>query len=176
MDTYYSQLKSKIKQRTARTAVVGLGYVGLPLAFAHAKAGFNVTGIEQNPDRVADVNRGKSYIEAVTDDELASLVEEERLLASSDFTSIYDSDVIAICVPTPLTKNKTPDTSSIEYVAEQVQAYLRPGQLFVLESTTYPGTTEEILLPYLTASQRSAGCYAHPPRRVRRQPARKHSG
>ena len=153
----YQDLTAKIKQRSARTAVVGLGYVGLPLAVLHAEAGFKVTGIERMPNRVADVNLGRSYIEEVRDDNLTPLVRQERLCATSEFSSLLDADVVAICVPTPLAKDRKPDTSHIEYVVEQGGPYWHSGQLVILESTTYPGTTEEILLPRLTASGLKVG-------------------
>ena len=142
-------LLARVQTRTAAVAVIGLGYVGLPLAVEKAKAGFSVVGIERNPDRVAMVNRGENYIGDVVPDDLAAVVRSRHLRATEDFAVVADVDVITICVPTPLDKNKQPDTSYIEFVVEQSLPYIHPGQLVVLESTTYPGTTEEIILPQL---------------------------
>jgi UDP-N-acetyl-D-glucosamine dehydrogenase len=138
-------LIEKIQNKTARVAVIGLGYVGLPLAVEKAKVGYAVVGVERNADRVAQVNRGENYIGDVVPDDLAAVVRAGRLRATQDFSVVADVDVVTICVPTPLDKNKQPDTSYIEYVVEQSLPYIHPGQLIVLESTTYPGTTEEII-------------------------------
>jgi UDP-N-acetyl-D-glucosamine dehydrogenase len=138
-------LIEKIRNKTARIAVIGLGYVGLPLAVEKAKVGYTVVGVERNADRVAQVNRGENYIGDVVPDDLAAVVRAGRLRATQDFSVVADVDVVTICVPTPLDKNKQPDTSYIEYVVEQTLPYIHPGQLIVLESTTYPGTTEEII-------------------------------
>ncbi len=153
----FEGLKSKILQRTARTSVVGLGYVGLPLAVLEAQAGFTVTGIENNAGRAASINSGKSYIEDVPDAELGPLVKNGKLRASGDFAEIADVDVVSICVPTPLDRNKVPDNSFVRYVADQSQQYWRPGQLIVLESTTYPGATEEAIVPRLEAKGLKVG-------------------
>ncbi len=138
-------LIDKVRDRSARVAVIGLGYVGLPLAVEKAKAGFEVIGIDRNAARVAQVNRGENYIGDVVPDDLAAVVRSGRLRATEDFAVVADVDVVTICVPTPLDKNKQPDTSFIEYVVEQSLPYIHAGQLLVLESTTYPGTTEEII-------------------------------
>jgi UDP-N-acetyl-D-glucosamine dehydrogenase len=144
MDTS-ATLNQKIREKRARIAVIGLGYVGLPLAVEKAKVGYTVVGVERNADRVAMVNRGENYIGDVVSDDLAAVVRAGRLRATQDFSVVADVDVVTICVPTPLDKNKQPDTSYIEYVVEQSLPYIHPGQLVVLESTTYPGTTEEII-------------------------------
>lgn len=128
-------------------AVIGLGYVGLPLAVEFSKAGHTVLGLEVDDRKVDAVNRKTSYIPDVPTDEIAELVEAGRLAASTDFSRLADMDAIIIAVPTPLRKTKDPDVSYIVSAAEQIQKYLRPGQTVVLESTTYPGTTEELLLP-----------------------------
>ncbi len=141
------QLIKKIVQRTARVAVIGLGYVGLPLAVEKAKAGFHVVGIERRKERVDKVNQGKSYIPDVLDIDLKEVVYKKLLSATRSFEMIKDVDIVTICVPTPLDKNKNPDTSYITHVVEQSLPYLHKGQLMVLESTSYPGTTEEIILP-----------------------------
>lgn len=162
-------LLDKINKNTARIAVVGMGYVGLPLAVCVAKIGFTVYGLDVNQSRVEQVNRGESYINDVSSEELAEQVGAGRVVATSDFSVMNDSDVIVICVPTPLTKNQTPDITYIEATAREIASYIRPGQLITLESTTYPGTTEEVLLPMLSASGLKVGqdfFLAHSPERV----------
>ncbi len=144
-------LLDKIKSRSARIAVIGLGYVGLPLAVEKAKAGFTVVGIDRNANRVEMVNRGENYIPDILASDLAHVVRDGKLRAVQKFKVIGEVDVITICVPTPLDKNKQPDTSYIEGVVDQSIPYLHPGQLIVLESTTYPGTTEEIIKPRIEA-------------------------
>lgn len=146
------QLKKKFVERSALIGVAGIGYVGLPLAVEKAKVGFEVVGYDRNSVRVDQVNQGLNYIRDVDDAEMAQLVEAAKLRASTDFTSLSRCDAIVICVPTPLTPNLDPDISYIKAVGEQIAAQLRPGQLVCLESTTYPGTTEEVLLPLLSQS------------------------
>jgi len=141
----------KIKEKRARIAVIGLGYVGLPLAVEKAKAGYHVVGIDRKKDRVDLVNRGENYIPDVLAQDLSEVVLAGRLSATQDFAVVADVDVVTICVPTPLDRNKQPDTSYIESVVEQSLPYLHKGQLVVLESTTYPGTTEEIILPQISS-------------------------
>ncbi|MGB5970508.1 MAG: nucleotide sugar dehydrogenase [Spirulinaceae cyanobacterium] len=143
------ELKNKIKNHTAIVGVVGLGYVGLPFAVEKAKVGFSVIGIEQNTARAERVNRADNYITDVKDDELKQVVQNSKLKASSGFKLIPDMDIIVICVPTPLTKNLTPNLSYIESVTREIGKYLRVGQLITLESTTYPGTTDEVMRPLL---------------------------
>ena len=145
-------LKTKILKRTALVGVVGLGYVGLPFAIEKAKVGFRVIGIEQNPCRSEKINRGENYLLDVNEHELQMLVKKGLLQAVTDFNQIPELDVIVICVPTPLTPNLTPDLQYIEAVTRSIVPYLRPEQLISLESTTYPGTTEEIMLPILETS------------------------
>jgi len=145
------RLLQKIRSREATIGVIGLGYVGLPLAVEKAKAGFEVVGIDRNPERVEQVNRGENYISDVLAQDLANVVAAGRLRAVQDFAVVKESDVVTICVPTPLDKNKQPDTSYIEHVVDQSLPYVHPGQLIVLESTTYPGTTEEVIQPRLEA-------------------------
>jgi UDP-N-acetyl-D-glucosamine dehydrogenase len=142
-------LADKIETRTARVAVIGQGYVGLPLALEYARAGFPVVGLDNDPDRIAALNLGRSPTPDVTDGELASLLATGRYRATGDFKALAQSDVIIICVPTPLRKSKDPDISYVVAAAEQTAANFRPGQLVILESTTYPGTTDELLLPML---------------------------
>ena len=152
-----SALKKKIVDRSATVGVVGIGYVGLPLAVEKAKVGFHVTGYDRNPIRVDQIRQGLNYIRDVDDGDLASVVESGTLEATSDFASLGSCDCIVICVPTPLTANKEPDISFIRAVAGEVARQLRPGQLICLESTTYPGTTEEVLLETLARSGLQVG-------------------
>lgn len=128
---------------------MGLGYVGLPLAFEFAKAGFETIGIEINKARVQSVNEGRNYVQDIDDNELKSLVQKGLLQATSDASVLKGLDSVSICVPTPLNKNKEPDMSYIVASMDEVAKYLHPGQMIILESTTYPGTTEEIVLPLL---------------------------
>lgn len=146
------QLKEKIKNRTARIGVVGLGYVGLPFAVEKAKVGFDVTGIEQNPRRARMINAGENYISDVKDEELHALVAEGRLHAVEHFEAVPALDVIVICVPTPLDKNLAPDLRYVVNVTREIARRLRRGQMISLESTTYPGTTEEVMRPILEES------------------------
>jgi UDP-N-acetyl-D-glucosamine dehydrogenase len=145
-------LLRRIEDRSAVVGVVGLGYVGLPFAVEKAKVGFRVVGIEQNPKRAARVNAGDNYIEDVVDAELAELVGRGRVRAVTDFTEVPQMDVVVIAVPTPLTINLTPDLQYVENVTHELANYIRPGQLISLESTTYPGTTDEVMLPILERS------------------------
>jgi len=145
-------LKVKISRRTAVVGVVGLGYVGLPFAVEKAKVGFRVLGVEQNPSRVQKVNRGESYIGDVGAEELKEVVAKGLLSAETGFERVPEMDVIVIAVPTPLTRNLTPDLQYVERVTREIAKRLRPGQLVSLESTTYPGTTEEVMLPILEES------------------------
>ncbi len=147
----------RIEQRSLNVGVVGLGYVGLPLAVAFAEAGFNVTGVDVNEKRVAELNDGDSYIGDVTDGLIAEQVSAGRLRATTDAGVIADMDAVIICVPTPLSKTRDPDVSYILAAAEQVSKHFHPGMLVVMESTTYPGTTEEVLLPSLETNGMKAG-------------------
>src|ERR1700727_1792211 len=145
-------LTEKIANRTARVGIVGLGYVGLPLAVEFAKAGFSVTGIDLVESKVARINAGDSYIQDISQKEVASLVESGKLTATTDFSVISELDTINICVPTPLRKTKDPDMSYIVSSCQEIVKYFHPGMLIILESTTYPGTTDEVLLPMLEKS------------------------
>ena len=149
-----------LKRRLAAdptVALIGLGYVGLPLAVAFAESGATVIGVDLDVRRVAAVRAGESFIEDVPTERLASLVRTGRLSASSDMEALKDADAIVICVPTPLGKSKEPDISFIVEAADEVAGFIRRGQLVVLESTTYPGTTQEILLPRFQATGLVAG-------------------
>lgn len=140
-------LLEKIASRTARVGVIGLGYVGLPLVVEFAGNGFESTGFEVDARKAEILNRGESYIPDVPTSEVAKCVAENRLKATTDFSQLKDQDIIIICVPTPLRKTKDPDVSYILAASEKIQETLRPGQLIILESTTYPGTTDEVLKP-----------------------------
>jgi UDP-N-acetyl-D-glucosamine dehydrogenase len=147
-----SELFEKLINRTAVLGVVGLGYVGLPLAVEKAKAGYRVIGFDIQSKRVELVNQGKNYIGDVVDQELQDLVAQGRLKAATDYSHITAVDAVAICVPTPLDKYQQPDISYVVNSTKQIAEYLHPGMLIVLESTTYPGTTEEVVLPILEAT------------------------
>lgn len=142
-------LERALKSREAIIGVVGLGYVGLPLALAYATQGFRTLGIDLSKDRVAHLIGMKSYIEDVSDETLREAIEAERFEAQSDFSSIGVADVIFICVPTPVTPHKDPDTTYISHAARSIAEHLRPGQLIILKSTTYPNTTEGLVQPIL---------------------------
>jgi UDP-N-acetyl-D-glucosamine dehydrogenase len=143
------RLQDKIKTRTARVGVVGLGYVGLPLAVEFAKAGFSVTGIDVQEEKVARLNWGDSYIQDVPSPALSQLLVDKRFRATIDFSFIADLDTINIAVPTPLRKTRDPDMSCVVSACEEVAKHFGPGKLVILESTTYPGTTAELILPML---------------------------
>jgi UDP-N-acetyl-D-glucosamine dehydrogenase len=150
-------LTARIETKAAVAGVIGLGYVGLPLAAAIARAGFRVEGFDIDPAKPPLLNRGQSYVEAVSSLDLSAIVASGRFHASSDFDLLEECDVIVICVPTPLTPHRDPDLSFIENTARAIAPRLRVGRLVVLESTTYPGTTREILAPLLEASGLRAG-------------------
>jgi UDP-N-acetyl-D-glucosamine dehydrogenase len=145
-------LLEKLNIRTARVSVIGLGYVGLSLGVELAKAGFVVRGVDLDLERVSRLNRGESYLVDVPAEVLAPLVGNGRLTASTGFDEAANSDAVVICVPTPLRKSKEPDISYILSAVESLLPHLRSGQLMVLESTTYPGTTEEVIQPRLEAN------------------------
>jgi UDP-N-acetyl-D-glucosamine dehydrogenase len=151
------KLTRKIRDRSARVGVVGLGYVGLPLAVEFAKAGFAVTGIDLQQAKVDQVNRAESYIRDVADDDLREVRKNKLLTAVSDFRAVAELDTINICVPTPLRKTKDPDMSYIISACQEIAKYFHPGMLIILESTTYPGTTEEVLLTALSGMGLSVG-------------------
>ena len=151
------QLARKIQARTARVGIVGLGYVGLPLAVEYAKAGFPVTGIDLSTAKVDRVNAGSSYIADIQAAEFKPLVESGKLRATTDFSVIADLDTVNICVPTPLRKTKDPDMSYIVAATQEIARYFHKGMLIILESTTYPGTTDELVLPMLEKSGLKVG-------------------
>ena len=163
------ELKKRIRTRTAKTGIIGLGYVGLPLAVEMAKAGFQVTGIDLSQEKVNALNRGVSYIPDVPSQTVESFVAADRLRATQSLAAVAELDTINICVPTPLRKNKDPELSYIIAAVEVIRNHIRPGQLIILESTTYPGTTREVVLPILEESGLKAGSdffLAYSPERV----------
>jgi UDP-N-acetyl-D-glucosamine dehydrogenase len=152
-----ASLLQSIRARRVRAGVVGLGYVGLPLAVEFGRAGYSTTGLDLDSAKVNTINEGRSYIDDVPSADIAALRAEGRLRATTDFDAIHELDTINICVPTPLRKTKDPDLSYIVAVAEEIAPRLRPGMLIILESTTYPGTTDELVLPILERSGLKAG-------------------
>jgi len=147
----FASLSDRIRARNARVGVIGLGYVGLPLAVEFARAGFTVTGFDVDDSKIAQINGGTSYIPDVSASDLGEQVGAGRLSATTDMTRLGGMDAIDICVPTPLRKTKDPDLSYVVRAVEAVAAALKRGQLVILESTTYPGTTDEVVQPMLEA-------------------------
>ena len=141
--------KTKIENREAQIGVIGLGYVGLPLAMEFVRAGFHVTGIDVDQEKVKKLNRGENYIQDVEDISVTNAVAVNQLSATSDFSVIQNLDAISICVPTPLNKQKNPDISHINSVMKNMKDFIHHNMLIVLESTSYPGTTRELVLPKL---------------------------
>jgi UDP-N-acetyl-D-glucosamine dehydrogenase len=152
-----TQLEEKIRNKSARIGIIGLGYVGLPLAVAFAVAGFKVLGVDIQQRRVDWVNKGQSHIVDIDNKTLKEVTRKELLEATTDQSRLKDVDAICVCVPTPLTKTKEPELSYVISESEQISKYLRLGQLVVLESTTYPGTTREVMLPILERSRLKVG-------------------
>jgi len=150
-------LAEKIRSRRARVGIVGLGYVGLPLAVEFARAGFSVVGIDTSEEKVRRVNAGDSYVGDIPSSTLAPLVVSGRLRATTDFSAVLELDTINICVPTPLRKTKDPDMSFIVSSCAEIGRYFHAGTLVILESTTYPGTTDELVLPMLAKSGLQVG-------------------
>jgi UDP-N-acetyl-D-glucosamine dehydrogenase len=150
-------LRTKLHDRSAHLGVIGMGYVGLPTMVAAAESGFRVTGIDIDEGRVAQVNAGKSYIEDATEATLSPLVRAGRISATSNFAIVHELDVVLVCVPTPITENKEPDLAPMEKAIDGLAAHMRGDQLIVLQSTTFPGTTQEFVLPKLEKTGRQAG-------------------
>src|SRR5207247_2964257 len=157
MSSIGDRLLDRIQQRRARVAVVGLGYVGLPLAVEFARSGLTCTGIDLDGRKVAAIERGDSYIPDVPAADVRALVDAGRLSATTDFGVVADVDTINICVPTPLRKTKDPDMSYIVSAVEKIAAHLHPGMLIVLESTPYPGTTAALVQTLLEDGGHKAG-------------------
>jgi UDP-N-acetyl-D-glucosamine dehydrogenase len=154
----YKELQKKIEDRSATCAVIGLGYVGLPLAVELVSTGFTVYGIDKNADKVEAVKRGESYIPDVSNEAVRAGVDAGKLVATTDFGVISDCDVVSICVPTPLNKTRDPDISFIISALEEgVVPNVHSGMLIVLESTTYPGTTEEVVVPAVSGTNLEVG-------------------
>lgn len=169
------ELILKLKNKTAKLGVVGLGYVGLPLAVEKAKAGYDVIGFDVQGQKVEMVNEGHNYIGDIVDEDLSDLVKAGKIKATTDFSFVSEVDAVSICVPTPLDKYKQPDLSYVVNSSKDVAKYLHRGMLIVLESTTYPGTTEEVLKPILEESGLKCGqdfFLAFSPERV--DPGNKH--
>jgi len=161
MRVMVSPLLDKVQRREAKVGVVGLGYVGLPLGMAFAEAGYGVTGLDIDTRKIAKIEKGESYIKHIPSAPLAKLTQEGRFSATTDFAKVKELDCLIICVPTPLTAAREPDMSFIIQTAEALAPHVRPGQLFVLESTTYPGTTNEVLRPILERGGLRAGVDFH---------------
>lgn len=169
MQSTSKKLIEKLETKTATIGVVGLGYVGLPLAVEKAKAGFTVIGFDVQEEKVQMVNEGKNYIGDVIQEDLEKLVHSEKLKATADYTFIRDVDAVAICVPTPLDIYKQPNMQYVESSAKAIAKYITPCTLVVLESTTYPGTTEELIKPLLEETGLTVGTdifLAYSPERV----------
>lgn len=152
-----TKLLDRIEHKSATVGVVGLGYVGLPLAVELAHAGFRVLGFDVSAGVTAGINRGESHIKDVASDRLGALVQAGKIEATTDMGRLGDCDAISVCVPTPLSKTRDPDVSYVVAASDAIAATLRPGQLIILESTTYPGTTRELMLPKLEANGLKAG-------------------
>ena len=150
-------LRTKLENRQATAAVIGLGYVGLPLAMEIAAAGFQVIGIDLDRNKINTLKQGKSYILDVAEKTVADAVQSGRFTPTSDFSALANADTVSICVPTPLSKSRDPDISFILSATEEIRKYLHPGQLIVLESTTYPGTTDELIVPELETTGLKVG-------------------
>jgi UDP-N-acetyl-D-glucosamine dehydrogenase len=154
MNTSQEILQEKIRDRSAKIVILGLGYVGLPLATVFAEAGFNVIGVDPDSRKVEILRRGESYIQDVPTNTLAQLIQSGKLRATTDFSVLAEADAVSICVPTPLRKTGDPDLSFILVATDELAKFMHPGIVVVLESTTYPGTTREILLPKLTENSK----------------------
>ncbi|MCU0839446.1 MAG: nucleotide sugar dehydrogenase [Rhodospirillales bacterium] len=151
------RLEQRFRDRTALVGIIGLGYVGLPLMLAAAKAGFRTLGFDINAQRVEELNGGASPLQHIPDAQIAAVIGDGRFTATADFARLAEPDALLICVPTPLTKQREPDLSFVETTARDIAASLRPGQLIVLESTTWPGTTREVVKPILEATGLRSG-------------------
>ena len=162
-------LIEKIETRSAKVGVIGLGYVGLPLAMEFVNAGYEVAGIDIDENKINSLNDGKNYINDVNDDDLKSAVKKGLLKGTNDYSKVKSLDAISICVPTPLNKEKNPDISFIVSVMEEIKNYLHPNMLIILESTTYPGSTRELILPYIESDNLILGkniCLCFSPERI----------
>ncbi|MEO0224867.1 MAG: NAD(P)-binding domain-containing protein, partial [candidate division WOR-3 bacterium] len=152
-----NELLRKIKNNDFKISVIGLGYVGLPLAVEFAKNGFEVYGIDIDKNKVKNINEGISYINDITNNELLDLVRKNKIKAFENYNILSEVDIIIIAVPTPLSKTKDPDLSYILNAVNNIKNYLKKGHLIILESTTYPGTTDEVIKPILEESGLKCG-------------------
>ncbi|MBM3813832.1 MAG: nucleotide sugar dehydrogenase [Acidimicrobiia bacterium] len=155
--TIAGALAEKIKSKQARCGVVGLGYVGLPLAVELGSTGFPVTGLDVQASKVGEINAGRSYVQDVGGDQVNALVAQGKLKATTDFSVVAELDTINICVPTPLRKTKDPDMSYVVSACQEIAKHIKPGTLVILESTTYPGTTDELVRPILESGDLRVG-------------------
>ena len=142
---HYDTLAAKIARKEAVVAVIGLGYVGLPLILGFADAGFPVLGLDVDPDKITKLRAKQSYIKHITAESVASAMDKGKFTVESDLSHVSRADAVIICLPTPLTKHRDPDLSYVEATSRAIAEHLRPGQLVVLESTTYPGTTDDVV-------------------------------
>lgn len=156
-DKVHKQLLARIEARECTVGIVGMGYVGLPLAIAFGGAGVRVLGFDIDAAKAAKLNAGQSYFKHISEERISSLRAEARLEATADMSRLGEADAILVCVPTPLTRHLEPDLSFVKRTTEQIAQHLRPGQLIVLESTTYPGTTAEVMRPILEQTGLKAG-------------------
>ncbi|MEM1306804.1 MAG: nucleotide sugar dehydrogenase, partial [Pseudomonadota bacterium] len=154
-------LAQRFRDGTARVGVIGLGYVGLPICLAAANAGLDVLGFDIDPDKPEKLETGLSYLRHIPADEIAQAWQSGRFRATSDFTRLGEPDALLICVPTPLTAHLEPDLSFVESTAREIARHLRPGQIVILESTTYPGTTDEVLKPIIESHDLTVGRDVH---------------
>ena len=157
MKTLIGELSNKIQTRNAKIGIIGMGYVGIPLGLEFVKAGFTVIGFDKNKKRVDDINNGKQIMKHISSKLMSRFIENEKGSATNDFTKIQNTDCLIICVPTPLDEHEQPDMSYVESATNEISKNLSKGQLIILESTTYPGTTREIVMPLLEKSDLKAG-------------------
>lgn len=150
-------LLEKIKNKTAKVSIIGLGYVGLPLSMEFCKSGFTVIGIDVDKGKIDALKKGESYVQDVKNDDVKLFIKNKKFIPAADFSLLRDADTVSVCVPTPLRKTRDPDISYIVSATSEIKKYLHKGQLIVLESTTYPGTTDEVLLPELESTGMKAG-------------------
>jgi UDP-N-acetyl-D-glucosamine dehydrogenase len=157
MKTLIGELSNKIQTRNAKIGIIGMGYVGIPLGLEFVKAGFTVIGFDKNKKRVDDINNGKQVMKHISSKLMSRFIENKKGSATNDFTKIQNTDCLIICVPTPLDEHEQPDMSYVESATNEISKNLSKGQLIILESTTYPGTTREIVMPLLEKSDLKAG-------------------
>ncbi|MFL2944839.1 MAG: nucleotide sugar dehydrogenase [Candidatus Poseidoniales archaeon] len=157
MKTLIYELSSKIQTRKAKIGIIGMGYVGIPLGLEFEKAGFTIIGFDKDKKRVDDINNGKQVMKHISSNLMSEFIKSNRATATTDFTKIQEADCLILCVPTPLDEHEQPDMSYVESATNEISKNISKGQLIVLESTTYPGTTREIVMPLLEKSNLKAG-------------------